>query len=449
MSFFLPTHVNKVRRKIRFFFFTLESSYDLHPTSTISRLKTLWAFSTSTLAFVCLLIIVIFSNPAVQQTISPLVASLHSLHPLKDGKKGYQVYGFAPYWTFDKLDNVDFSVLTTLAYFGVPVDSGGNLVKDDPGYSTFVSDKATTIFKKAHDAGTKVNLTVTQMDNFEILSLLDNPDAQKNAIEQIVAEVKNRGIDGVNVDFEFTGTPGSDYRNKFNEFIANLSTRLHSQIPQGEVSVAVYALSAKDPHLYDIASLSKSADQIFMMAYDFASAGADNAEPTSPLYGHKQGKYSYDIATAVEDFLKYMPANKLILGVPYYGYNYLVYNPQVKSETRPYWSWRGTPTVQTYSTAQENVTPGMKGIDSYKTGWDNDGQVGWRAYHVADTDTWRMIFVEDQRSLGIKYDFAKGKNLAGVGIWALGFDDGRQELWVLLRDKFGVKLADSRGLLYK
>jgi spore germination protein YaaH len=92
----------------------------------------------------------------------------------------------------------------------------------------------------------------------------------------------------------------------------------------------------------------------------------------------------------------------------------------------------------------------MSGINDYKEGWDEDAQVGWRAYKLAESDTWRMVFVEDEKSLGIKYDFAKSRNLAGVGIWALGFDDGHTELWTLLSNKFGVKnIADSRGLLYK
>ena len=29
-------------------------------------------------------------------------------------------------------------------------------------------------------------------------------------------------------------------------------------------------------------------------------------------------------------------------------------------------------------------------------------------------------------------------------MWALGFDNGRSELWDVLRDKFGEKFADSR-----
>src|SRR6185369_13505042 len=38
--------------------------------------------------------------------------------------------------------------------------------------------------------------------------------------------------------------------------------------------------------------------------------------------------------------------------------------------------------------------------------------------------------------LGLKYDLAQAKNLAGAGMWALGYDGSRTELYDLLRDKF-------------
>lgn len=414
----------------------------------------LWSLLNCALILICLSLAIVSNQKnitTITEIISPLAsATTNTLTPLKEEKKGYQVYGYAPYWTINKLDNVDFNVLTTFAYFGVPIQTDGSLDRSDKGYEVFMSDKATNIFQRAHDAGTKVNLTVTLMENDKILAFLDDPRAQENTINEIVTEVKNRGIDGVSIDIEYAGKPHPSYRAKFTNFVKNTSDRMHTEMPGSQVTVAVYALSAKEQQLYDIGAIAQSADSVFMMAYDFSVKGSKTSQPTAPLFGHKEGKYYYDIATAVEDFLKVMPSEKLILGVPYYGYNYLVYEPQVKAATRPAWSWRGKPAVQTYSIAQANVNPNMDGINDYKEGWDEAAQVGWRAYKLAESDTWRMVFVEDERSLGIKYDFAKSQNLAGVGIWALGFDDGHKELWTLLHNKFGVKnIADNRGLLYK
>lgn len=364
------------------------------------------------------------------------------LSPITQVKKngGYEVFGFAPYWTFNKLDNVDFNVLTTFAYFGVPVDVSGNLTQDDPGYQTFVSRHATDIFTKAHEHGTRVVLTLTQMDNGTIQTFLENPDAQDNAINQAIYVVKSRGIDGINIDFEYSGNPGPEYRNKFSSFVEKMSQEMHNQLPDSKVTVSVYAAAAKDPMIYDVASLANSTDGLFMMAYDFAVAGSDYAMPTAPLSGHEQGKYWYDINSAVNDFLKEIPSEKLILGVPYYGYNYPVYQPnKVKSPTLYYYP--GNP--QTYSDAQNNITPSNPEVQDYKSGWDNDGKVGWKSYYDTQTGTWRMLFLEDVKSLGLKYDFAKSKNLKGVGIWALGFDDDKPELWTLLQKEFGPKLANN------
>lgn len=406
--------------------------------SASEAFEKIWSFFTGSLGVVCLLLIFAVSYSPVQSVISPLIANLKPLTPLSESRKGnYEVFGFAPYWTFQKLSNVDFDTLTTLAYFGVDVDAEGNLVKDDQGYRTFISDRATELFKKAHAHNTRVVLTVTQMDNANIRSILDNPEYQENAVRQIVREVKNRGIDGVNVDFEYVGNPGAEYRNKYTKFVAALSKHMHEEMPDSRVTVSVYASSVREPKLYDIGDLAKNTDGIFMMAYDFAVAGSEQAMPTAPLYGRHEGKYGYDVSSSVEEFLSVMPAEKLIMGVPYYGYDYLVYEPAVKASTRPYAPWRGTPNAKTYEYTNNNIMPD-------KVGWDDTGKVGWKAYYVSETDTWRMIFLDDERSLRYKYEFAKAKNLQGVGMWALGFDNGESRLWALLREQFGTKFADGR-----
>lgn len=370
--------------------------------------------------------------------ISPLARGFNGLEPLKEGKSQKEVFGFAPYWTINKLDNVDFNVLTTFAYFGIPVKGDGNLDTSYQGYHTFKSETATELFKKAHQHGTRVVLTITQMDNSEIKALMDDPEAQDRSIEQTVALVNSRGIDGVNIDLECTGNPGPEYRAKFSEYVRKMNTAMHAAVPQSKVTVSVYASAAKEPKLYDIGAISGNSDGIFMMAYDFAVAGSDNAIPTAPLYGHKQGKYWYDVSTAVEDFLAYMPAEKLILGVPWYGYNYNVGSPKVKAATG-----YGRGFAQTYTLVEENVSQDMPGIYEYATGWDEVGQVGWKAYYSVASDTWRMVFIDDVKSLDIKFEYAKQKNLGGVGMWALGFDNGKKDFWALLDRKFGAKYADA------
>lgn len=388
--------------------------------------------------------------------LNPTKSIFSLVSPLPYRNYQNEVFGFAPYWKINDLGNVDFNVLTTFAFFGVPVNSDGTLDRTDQGYITFKSDKATELFNKAHKYGTRVVLTLTQMDNQTIENLMDSPNAQNQTINQTINEVKTRGIDGVNIDFEYMGDPGDDYRNKFTNFITNFNNKLHQEIPNSKLTVSVYASSVKDPKIYDISKISSNSDGIFMMAYDFATTTSDQVIPTSPLYGYKQGQYWYDVSTAVNDFLKYMPANKLILGLPWYGYNYPVSSPQVKATVnsgyytyywyryRQYYQYHSFPSMaQTYAVAKDVIKNPDSSIQSVTTGWDSLGQVGWQAYYDSNDGTWRMVFMEDPKSMSIKYDFAKSKNLLGVGIWALGFEQGNTELWSVLEQKFGKNLALS------
>ncbi len=392
----------------------------------------------------CMLITMLgslISPSTVQKIVSPLASTFGSLHSLNTTKGNHEVFGFAPWWMFEKLDKVDFKTLTTLAYFDLKIQSDGSILKDDVGYQTFQSRSATNLFKKAHKEGTRVVVTITQMDNDDITTLMDSEAAQKQAIEETVGLVKKRGIDGINVDFEYMGDPGQEYRDKFTHFISNMSGSLKKEVPEARLSVSVYASAVKEPKIYDLARLHPHIDHVFMMAYDFAVAGSDHAIPTAPLGGYQEGKYWYDIKTSVRDFLTQMPANKLILGTPWYSYDYSVYKPELKAETRPWYSWGAQPKTLTYSVVQEEINPEKLGQKNFKSGWDPYGQVSWKAYYIAETDTWRMLFIDDVRSLSAKYDFAKETGLAGVGMWALGFEDGKKEMWDLLAEKFGEKFV--------
>jgi spore germination protein len=367
------------------------------------------------------------------------------LSPLTQTDKEYEVFGFAPYWNFGRLDNVNFATLSTFAYFGIEIDEKGRMVKDDPGYTTFHSERATEVFKKAHAYGTRVVLTITMMDNENIEEFLKSPQAQERTIKETVDLVDARGIDGINVDFEYLGDPGEENRKAFTSFVERITDEMHKRNQYSKVTVSVYAASAKYTKMYEIKELADGSDGIFMMAYDFATTSSDIAIPTAPLNGHREGKYWYDISTAVDDFLAVMPADKLILGVPYYGYNYLVGSPEIKAETLPsYYFWNEAPEAQTYTDIKDDINPGMEGVSDYREGWDDLGKVSWKAYYIDELETWRMVFIEDEKSLSLKYDLAKSKGLAGVGMWALGMDNGKTELWDLLAQKFGKKLADRR-----
>jgi hypothetical protein len=66
--------------------------------------------------------------------------------------------------------------------------------------------------------------------------------------------------------------------------------------------------------------------------------------------------------------------------------------------------------------------------------WDDISKTPWTKWNVGE---WNQLWYDNDSSLGLKYDLAIQKNLMGVGMWALGYDGERQELWNLIDMKFG------------
>jgi len=66
----------------------------------------------------------------------------------------------------------------------------------------------------------------------------------------------------------------------------------------------------------------------------------------------------------------------------------------------------------------------------------------WKEFGII----WNQIWYDDSISLGLKYDFAINKNLKGIGIWALGYDDGRTELWNLIEKKFTTIVSVNENI---
>ena len=66
--------------------------------------------------------------------------------------------------------------------------------------------------------------------------------------------------------------------------------------------------------------------------------------------------------------------------------------------------------------------------------WNTISNAVWFPYN--NSENWNQVWYDDSLSLSIKYNFAKQANLAGVGIWALGYDNNSTKMWGSIRDQF-------------
>jgi hypothetical protein len=67
--------------------------------------------------------------------------------------------------------------------------------------------------------------------------------------------------------------------------------------------------------------------------------------------------------------------------------------------------------------------------------WDAPSATPW---YREQAPSWRQAWYDDDTSLTAKYARVLSEDLAGIGIWALGYDGTRPELWAVLGNAFGA-----------
>jgi spore germination protein YaaH/flagellar hook assembly protein FlgD len=346
-----------------------------------------------------------------------------------------EVFGFLPYWELSSSDlRLDYASLSTIAYFGVGADRDGYLLKRDAddslttGWAGWTSSRMTSVLDDAHKAGTRVVLTVqrfswTAGQTSETVALLSSSTARARLARQIAAAVRNRGADGVNLDFE--PIPSGQTSN-FTALVRRVRAELDEVAPGYQLTFDSTGYIGN----YDIAALTAkgAADAVFVMGYDYRGAGASTAGSLAPLGGP-----TYDIGDTLDAYLSKTSRSKIILGVPYYGRAWSTTSDALYSRTRAQGATYGYSATAVYTTAMDLVAANA-------TRYDKIEQAAWTLYkRRACTDcplTWRELYFDDARALGAKYDLVNARGLRGAGIWALGYDGTRPELAALLRSKF-------------
>ena len=330
------------------------------------------------------------------------------------------VMGFLPYWNIKYEPTIHYGKLTHLAFFGLNVNGDGSIQKRElagnlePGWAAFQSAKMGEIVRKAHDNGAKAVLVLRAFDNETIESVLSSTDRQEKLIAETLAAVKIKNLDGVNIDFEYIGSPPRVVRDQFSKLVEGFRYHCSLLIVSCLLSVDAYVDAAANDRLWDLVQLAPLVDQIVVMAYDFNRPSSDYSGPVAPLHYIKE---------AVAAYSKIVPLEKLVLGVPYYGYEWPTLSKEPISKTTD------TGYLATYRRIQELIL----GVGS-QLGWDSESFTPY----LISTESGRttQVFYDDSRSLGLKYDLVNEAGMAGVAIWALGYEGEHPELWELLQEKF-------------
>lgn len=234
-----------------------------------------------------------------------------------------------------------------------------------------------------------------------------------------VAFIKEHGFDGVDIDWEYPvsgGLAGNHTRPQDKSNFTKLIESLRSELDrQGRADGRTYSLSfaaaANTGYLQKIElnKLVPLVDQVFLMAYDMHGPWDRYADLVAPLYTPSENspQYKNSVDAAVSAYLSAgMPAKKLVLGMPFYGYRYT--------------GVKGTGLYGSFSSASSISYDELSRDYLGNTQYMKNRHARALVPYLSGRGT--FISYEDAASIADKVRYAKGKGLGGVGAWALSHD---------------------------
>jgi GH18 family chitinase len=199
------------------------------------------------------------------------------------------------------------------------------------------------------------------------------------------------------------------------KFITRAVTMIKAELPASEISMATPAVDWSGS--WDLKALSELCDYLIIMGYDYYWSGSTTAGPVAPLETE-----NYNVSKTVNTYITAgINPQKLLLGVPWYGYDWPVVSSARKATAT------GSASSRIYSAAKPLATTNGSTFDQLT-------KVPWVKYTSASL--WRQLWYDDSVSLSLKNELVNTKNLGGIGIWALSYEGGNAEMWRSIRNAF-------------
>jgi chitinase len=251
--------------------------------------------------------------------------------------------------------------------------------------------------------------------NFSDVAL--NAQSRSVFIDSAIEILKNYDLDGIDVDWEYPGLVGAGNRfrredkQNFTLLLKGLRERLtqQSQAIHRRLYLTI-AAGASDEYIAntEMARVAQYVDTVNLMTYDYYEPGSD---PTTgnhaPLFTDPADPQKESADNTVKAFETVgVSADKIVLGVPFYGHmwgqvpnvNHGLFQPG-KSIPNSYAGYNA-------------ITTTMLG-HGYTRYWDAPS----KAPYLFNDEKKIFVSYEDPESLAAKCDYVRTHNLAGVMFW--------------------------------
>jgi chitinase len=373
------------------------------------------------------------------------------------------VIGYYQSWQWQKFPemlspgNIPYDKLTVINYsFFYPLESG-EIVGMDPAADRYLllgetdslsarSEPGGTLIELAKQHGTKVVLSVGGWENSGNFPQIA-ADAQKRAnfAHWCSKHIRRYGFNGIDVDWEFPGYVRHNGTLQDREnFTRLLQTVRDSLDALGNRSGKRYLLTASLPaaagHLpdIDVQAISAILDYLNIMTWDLFGPWGKISNHTSALFGPAKG----DSARCLDGAFKLyhqahnVPAEKINLGMAFYGYAYShcseIYGECQGADTSLFKETDGIP----YARIMEKIDQKMhQKMHLFERMWDAKAQ----APYLVNRQFQILVSLDDQESVARKAEYIIQNNAGGALIWPLMGDylkDKRTPLLDVINQKF-------------
>ncbi|HWE84926.1 MAG TPA: glycoside hydrolase family 18 protein [Terracidiphilus sp.] len=256
-------------------------------------------------------------------------------------------------------------------------------------------------------------------------------ESRARFIDSVMDFLHQHDLDGLDVDWEYPGEAGAGHsfrpedKQNFTLLLRELRQRFSADQKKTHrrlyLTMAAGASSDFIAHT-EMAEVARTVDSVNLMAYD-------NYEPGSgPLTGHHAAlftnpadpiKASGDAAIQAFEAAG-VPAEKLILGIPFYGHSWSDVPDQNHGLYQP-----GKPGPNGSATF-DLIQSTMLG-HGYTRYWDSVSQVPW----LYNSETHTFVSYEDEQSVAAKCRYVLAHKVAGVMFWDLESDSGGKLLHIM------------------
>ena len=330
-----------------------------------------------------------------------------------------EVIGFLPYWLLDRASEDYSQYITNLTYFSLGLNEDATVQKytspgeSEPGHYALTSGKANKFLQMAKEKELTLSLAVFSSDDEIIAEIIKYPEQNaRNMLKSLKPIMQKYGFTELNLDIEQVSEASPEARLKFTRFVKAVKNNLNPEVIKS-LSIDITGSSLiKKTNLVDPAKIEPYVDKIIIMAYDYHYGGSYVTGAVAP--GTGAGIISeFDTVSAIEKALVKLPAKKIILGIPNYGYEWETLSRLPRSATIP-----GTSLVISNQRAEKLLADNP----DFQPKFDETDKEIYLIYPDKKTGTYHQAYFPDKRATQYKVDLAKQYDLAGLAVWALGYE---------------------------